>query len=55
VVSKFRERLSVSKQAAQNFGVEIFSLKNLSEMEVRKEYLFIIPRSYAALENLNNS
>jgi hypothetical protein len=36
VVAKFRERLAVSKQAAENFHVERFNLRKLSELEVRK-------------------
>ena len=35
VVAKFRERLAVSKQAAQKFGGERFKL---NELKVRKEY-----------------
>jgi hypothetical protein len=34
--SKFRERLSVIKQAAEKFDVEMFNLKMLGEVEVRK-------------------
>jgi hypothetical protein len=36
VVATVRERLAVSKQAAQTFDAEIFNLKKLSELEVRK-------------------
>jgi len=35
VVAKFRESLTVSKQAAQKFDVERFNLRKLSEFEVR--------------------
>ena len=38
VVAKVRERLAVSKQAAQKFDVEIFDLRKLNELEVRKQY-----------------
>jgi len=38
VVAKVRERLAVSKQAAQTFDVDRFNLRTLSEMEVRKQY-----------------
>jgi len=38
VVAKGRERLAVSKQAAQKFDVEGFNLRKLSELEVRKQY-----------------
>jgi hypothetical protein len=36
VVAKVRERLAISKKAALNFDVEIFDLKNLYELKVRK-------------------
>ena len=36
VVEKLRERLAISKQAAENFHVERFNLRKLSELEVRK-------------------
>jgi len=36
VVAKVRERLAVSKQVAQEFDVERFNLRKLSELEVRK-------------------
>jgi len=38
VVAKVRERLAVSKQAAQSFDGERFNLRKLNELEVRKEY-----------------
>ena len=38
VVVKEKERLAVSKQAAQKFDAEIFNLRYLSELEVRKQY-----------------
>jgi hypothetical protein len=38
VVAKVRERLAVSKQAAQNFDVERFNFRTLSELEVRQQY-----------------
>jgi len=38
VVAKVRERLAVSKQAAQNFDGERFNLRKLNELEVRKSY-----------------
>jgi hypothetical protein len=36
VVAKVRERLTVYKQAAQNFYVERFNLRKLNELEVRQ-------------------
>jgi len=38
MVAKIMELLAVSKQAAQKFDVERFNLRNLSDLEVRKEY-----------------
>jgi len=37
VVAKVRERLAVSKQAAQKFDGERFNLRKLNEQEVRKQ------------------
>jgi hypothetical protein len=55
VVAKVRERLAVSKQAAQKFDEERFNLKKLSELEVRKQYQLKISNKFAALENLEVS
>ena len=52
VDAKVRERLAVSKQAAQKFYVEIFNLRELSELEVMKQYQIEITNRFAALENL---
>ena len=38
VVAEVRERLAVSKQEPQEFDVERFNLKKLSDLEVRKQY-----------------
>jgi hypothetical protein len=38
MVAKVRERLAVSKQAAQKSYAERFHLKKLSELELRKQY-----------------
>ena len=51
VTAKVRERLTVSKKAAQNFNVERFNLRKLSELEVRKQYQFNISNRFAAMEN----
>jgi hypothetical protein len=53
-VAKFMERLSVSKQAAQKFDVGGFSLRKLSELEVRKEYQIKISKKSTSLENLDS-
>jgi hypothetical protein len=55
VVAKVRERLAVSKQKSQAFDVEIFCLRQLSELEVRKQYQIKMSNRSAALENLNDS
>jgi len=55
VVAKFRERLAVSKQAAQKFYVKRFNLRKLSKREVRKQYQIKNSNRFAALENLNDS
>jgi hypothetical protein len=38
VVAEVKERLAVRKQAAQNFDVDRFNLRKLSELEVIKQY-----------------
>jgi len=55
VVIKVRDRLAVSKQAAQKFYVERFNLRKLNGLEVRKQYWNKVSNSFAALENLNDS
>ena len=53
VVSKLRERLAVSKQAAQKSDGERFKLGKLNEPEVKEKYQIEITNRFAALENLN--
>jgi len=55
VVAKVRERLAVSKRAAQKFDGESFNLRKLNELEVRKQYQIEIMKRLAALENLSDS
>jgi len=55
VVTKVRERLAGSKQAAQKYDGETFDLKKLNELEVRKQYQIKILNRFAALENLSGS
>ena len=55
VVAEVKERLAVSKQAAQKFDVERFNLRKISELEVRKQYQIMISNRFAVLENLNDS
>jgi len=54
VVAKVRERLAVSKQAAQRFDGERFNLRKLNDLEVRKQYQIEITNRFASLENLND-
>ena len=51
VVVNVRERLAVSKEAAQKFDGERFNLRQLHEPEVRKQYQIKITNKFAALEN----
>jgi hypothetical protein len=55
VVANFRDRLTVSKQAAHNCDVERFNLRKLSKLEVRKQYQIKISNRFAALESLFHS
>jgi len=45
------ERLAVRKQAAQKFDGEIFNLRKLHELEVRKQYQIEITIRFVALRN----
>jgi hypothetical protein len=51
MVVKVRENLAVSKQAAQNFDVERFHLRQLNELEVRKLYQLVITNRFSAVGN----
>jgi hypothetical protein len=55
VVAKVRERLTVSKQAAQELSGEKLNHRKLNELEVRKQYQIKISKRYATLENLSDS
>ena len=46
---------AVSKQSTQKFDVEIFNLRNLSELEVRKQCKIKTSKMFAVLENLHDS
>ena len=54
MVSKVRENLALSKQAAQNFNWERFNLRKLKELEFRKQCQIEITIRLAALENLRD-
>ena len=55
MVAKVRERLTVSKQAAQKFDVIRFNLRKLNELKVRKQYQTEMTNKFTALENLRDS
>jgi hypothetical protein len=54
VVAMIRDKLAVSKYAAQNFDGERFNLRKLNELEIREQYQIEISNRFAALDNLND-
>jgi hypothetical protein len=54
VVAKVRESLAVSKQVAQRFDGERYNLRNLYELEFRKQCQIEFTNRFAALENLSD-
>jgi len=54
VIAKVRERVAVSKQAAEMFDGERFNLRKLNELEVKKQCQIEITNRFAALENLSD-
>ena len=54
MVAKVREKLAVSKQAAQWLDGERINLRKLNQLEFRKQYQIEITISFAALENLSD-
>ena len=53
VVAKVRETLAVRKQAAQKYDGKRFNLRNLNDLQVRKQYEIEITNRFAALENVS--
>ena len=51
MVAEFRERLAVSKLAAQKFDLERLNLRKLNELQVRKQYQIEITNWFGALVN----
>jgi hypothetical protein len=47
--------LAVKKEVAQKFSVERFTLRNLMELEVKKQYQINISERFAALQNFRDS
>jgi hypothetical protein len=52
VVAKVRERLAISKQAAQKFEGERFNLRKLNELEVRKQYQIEVTNRFCSFGEL---
>jgi hypothetical protein len=50
-----RDRLAVSKRAAQKVDKERFDVKELNEGDVKEQYQVTIRNKFAALENLEDS
>ena len=55
MVSKVRQILAISKQAAQKFVGERFTLRKINELGVRRHYQIKILNRLAALENSSDS
>jgi hypothetical protein len=55
VVAEVRERLAVSKRAAQKIDTETFILKKFNEGDVKEQYQVTVRNKSAAVENLENS
>jgi hypothetical protein len=55
VVAILRERLEVSKRAAQKIDIERFNVKKLNEGDVKEQYQVTIRNKFAALDNLEDS
>ena len=50
MVAKVRERLAVSKQAAQKYDVGRFNFLKLNEVKVRKLYQIKFPNRFVELK-----
>jgi hypothetical protein len=55
VIAKVRERLAVSKQAAQKIDMQRLNVKKLNEGDVKEQYQVTIRNKFAALGNLEDS
>jgi hypothetical protein len=51
VVAKVRERLAVSKRAAQNIDTERFNVKELNEGNFKEQYQVTTRNKFAGLED----
>jgi hypothetical protein len=55
VLAKVRERLALSKRAAQKISTERFNVKKLDEGDVKEQYQVTIRNKFAALGKLEGS
>jgi hypothetical protein len=55
LVAKVRERLAVSKRAAQKIDMDRFNVKKLNEGDIEEQYQVTMRNKFAALENLEDS
>jgi DNA repair ATPase RecN len=55
IVAKVRERLAVSKRAAQKIDMVRFNVKKLNQGDVKEQYQVTIRNKFAALENVEDS
>jgi flagellar biosynthesis/type III secretory pathway chaperone len=55
IVAKVRERVAVTKRAAQKTEMERLRVKKLNEWDVKEQDRIIIRNKFAALENLEDS
>jgi DNA repair ATPase RecN len=55
VVAKVRDRLAVSKRAAQIIDMERFNVKKLNKGDVKEKYQVTITNKFAALKNFEDS
>jgi hypothetical protein len=54
IVAQARERLAVSRRAAQKIDMERFNVNKLNEEDVKEPYQVTIRNKFAALENLED-
>ena len=54
MVANVRDKLAISKQAAQKFDGERFNLRKQNDLEVRQQYQIEITNRFAALESLSD-
>jgi hypothetical protein len=55
VLAKVRERLAVSKRAAQKIDTDRLNVKKLDEGDVKEQYQVTTRKKFATLENFEDS